>query len=57
MADTKAVRDRTVQVCKDKNILLPTFEQLRNPALIPDKVKEVPRTPPPPALLPLRMCS
>ena len=30
----------TIQRCKEKNILLPTYEQMRNPELIPEKVKK-----------------
>ncbi|GAH97433.1 unnamed protein product, partial [marine sediment metagenome] len=25
---------------KEKNIVIPTFEQMRNPELIPDKIKD-----------------
>jgi len=32
--------ERTVQRVREQNIIIPTFEQMRNPALIPDKIKE-----------------
>ena len=31
---------RTVQRARERNIIIPTFEQMKNPALIPDKIKE-----------------
>jgi len=30
----------TIQRCKEKNIIIPTYEQMRNPELIPEKIKE-----------------
>ena len=33
-------RNRTVQRAKERNIILPTLAQQRNPELIPDKIKE-----------------
>lgn len=30
----------TVQRCKEKNIIIPTYEQMRNPELIPQKIKD-----------------
>ena len=35
----KDVLKKTIERCKDKGILIPTFAQMKNPALIPDKVK------------------
>src|SRR4030042_583457 len=32
--------ERTVKRAKEKNIVIPTFEQMRNPELIPDKIKD-----------------
>jgi len=32
--------ERTVKRAKEKNIIIPTFEQMRNPELIPDKIKD-----------------
>ncbi|MFL7813416.1 MAG: pyridoxal-phosphate dependent enzyme [Anaerolineales bacterium] len=32
--------DRTVQRAKERNIIVPTFAQMKNPELIPDSVKE-----------------
>ncbi len=31
---------RTVQRARERNIIIPTFEQMKNPDLIPDKIKE-----------------
>jgi len=30
----------TIQRCQEKNIILPTYEQMRNPELIPEEIKE-----------------
>ena len=30
---------RTIERAKKKNIIIPTFEQMRNPELIPEKIK------------------
>ncbi len=32
--------ERTIQRVRERNIVIPTFEQMRNPSLIPDKIKE-----------------
>ncbi len=32
--------ERTIQRVRERNIVIPTYEQMRNPALIPDKIKE-----------------
>jgi cysteine synthase len=32
--------DRTVQRARERNIIIPTFEQMKNPSLIPDEIKE-----------------
>jgi len=34
------VIEKTVKRCRDKGIIIPTFAQMKNPALIPDKVKQ-----------------
>ena len=34
------VRDRAVERCREKNIILPTFEEMKNPELIPDSIKD-----------------
>ena len=36
----KEVRQNTIKRCKEKNIIIPTFKQLKNPELIPDEIKE-----------------
>jgi cysteine synthase A len=33
-------RERALQRVRERNIIIPTFAQMKNPALIPDKVKE-----------------
>ncbi len=35
----EAALERTIQRARERNIIIPTFEQQRNPALIPDAVK------------------
>ena len=32
--------ERTIKRCRERNIIIPTFKQMRDPSLIPDKVKE-----------------
>jgi len=32
--------ERTVKRARDRNIIIPTFDQMRNPSLVPDKIKE-----------------
>ena len=32
--------ERTVQRCRERNIIIPTFKQMKNPALIPSQIKE-----------------
>ncbi|MDY6866766.1 MAG: pyridoxal-phosphate dependent enzyme [Chloroflexota bacterium] len=32
--------ERTVKRARDRNIIIPTFEQMRDPSLVPDKIKE-----------------
>ncbi len=34
------VLDTTVEVLRDENVVIPTFEQLRNPETIPDEIKQ-----------------
>lgn len=36
----REVRKNTVKRCREKNIIIPTYEQLKNPELIPDEIKE-----------------
>ncbi len=31
---------RTVQRCRDRNIIIPTFEQMKNPSKVPQKIKD-----------------
>jgi len=32
--------ERTIKRAREKNIIIPTFEQMKNPELIPDKIKD-----------------
>ncbi len=32
--------ERTIQRVRERNIIIPTFAQMRNPSLVPDKIKE-----------------
>lgn len=36
----KEVLDITVKRCQEKGVIIPTFAQMKNPALIPEKIKE-----------------
>ncbi|KQC06214.1 MAG: pyridoxal-5-phosphate-dependent protein subunit beta [Candidatus Cloacimonas sp. SDB] len=33
------ILENTIQRCREKNIVIPTYEQMRNPELIPEKIK------------------
>jgi len=32
--------ERTIKRCRERNIIIPTFKQMRDPSLIPEKIKE-----------------
>jgi hypothetical protein len=32
--------ERTIQRCRERNIIIPTFAQLKNPENVPQKIKE-----------------
>lgn len=36
----KKIREKTIKRCREQNIVIPTFQQLVNPDLIPQKIKE-----------------
>ena len=38
--NTQKVLENTIQRCKERHIILPTYKQMRNPELIPDKIRE-----------------
>jgi len=40
MTDKEQVLENTVKRCRERHIILPTYKQMRNPELIPEKVKE-----------------
>ena len=33
-------RERAIKRVRERNIIIPTFAQMRDPSLIPDKIKE-----------------
>ncbi|MFQ5430462.1 MAG: pyridoxal-phosphate dependent enzyme, partial [Phycisphaerae bacterium] len=35
----EAILEKTIQLCRERGIIIPTFAQLRDPSLIPDDVK------------------
>ncbi|OQX81811.1 MAG: pyridoxal-5-phosphate-dependent protein subunit beta [Bacteroidetes bacterium 4484_276] len=37
---TNKILENTIKRCREKHLILPTYEQMRNPELIPDKIKE-----------------
>jgi len=39
MKDTKKVLKNTIERCREKHIILPTYAQMRNPELVPEKIK------------------
>ncbi len=40
MKDQKKVLENTIKRCRERNIIIPTYEQMRNPDLIPKKIKD-----------------
>lgn len=38
--NTQKVLENTIQRCKERHIILPTYKQMRNPDLIPEKIKD-----------------
>ena len=40
MKTQEQVLKNTIQRCREKQIILPTYEQMRNPDLIPGKIKD-----------------
>ncbi len=34
----REILERNIQLCRDRHIILPTYEQMRNPELIPEKI-------------------
>jgi len=39
MTSTEKVLDNTIQRCRENNIIIPTYAQMRNPELVPDKIR------------------
>ncbi len=37
--DTEKVLNNTIKRCREQHIIIPTYEQMRNPELIPEKIK------------------
>ena len=40
MRDTQKVLENTIKRCREKRIIIPTYKQMRNPELIPQKIKD-----------------
>lgn len=40
MKNREEILKNTVQRCKDQHIIIPTYKQMRNPGLIPEKIRE-----------------
>lgn len=40
MLDKNKILDNTIKRCRERNIIIPTYKQMRNPELIPEKIKE-----------------
>lgn len=40
MTNKEKVLQNTIQRCRDNNIIIPTYAQMRNPELIPDKIRQ-----------------
>lgn len=40
MIDAEKILENTVKRCREKHIILPTYQQMRNPELIPEKIKK-----------------
>lgn len=38
--NTQKVLENTIKRCKERHIILPTYQQMKNPDLIPEKIKE-----------------
>jgi hypothetical protein len=36
----QTVLENTVKRCREKHIIIPTYKQMRNPELIPEKIKQ-----------------
>ena len=36
----RSVLEKTVELCKERNIIIPTFAQQKDPAKVPDKIKK-----------------
>jgi hypothetical protein len=40
MKINKKVLENTINQCRERNILIPTYKQMKNPELVPDKIKQ-----------------
>ncbi len=40
MKESQKVLENTIQRCREKHIILPTYAQMRNPELVPQKIKD-----------------
>ena len=39
MRNTEKVLENTIQRCRDNNMIIPTYAQMRNPELVPANIK------------------
>ena len=39
MTSTEKVLENTVQRCRENNMIIPTYAQMRNPELVPDNIR------------------
>ncbi len=39
MINKEKVLENTIQRCRDNNMIIPTYAQMRNPELVPDKIR------------------
>jgi hypothetical protein len=39
MKNTEKILQNTIERCREKHIIIPTYKQMRNPELIPEKIK------------------
>jgi hypothetical protein len=40
MKNTEKILQNTIERCREKHIIIPTYKQMRNPELIPEKIKK-----------------
>ena len=40
MINTEKVLENTIQRCRDNNMIIPTYAQMRNPELVPNSISK-----------------